>query len=239
MTTALHTITSGPPATAGDVVVLWVHGVDSDGSVWDDAAALVAADHTSVSVDLLGHGASPVSDDEGDYRRDAVLDDLDDVITGIRAGAPGARIVWVGHSLGGYLGLAHALTRTGADAVDALVLVSTGPGFRDPDAMTSWNDRVRANAPAYSVSETAATIAFHHDAMVMERLTELELPIALVIGDGDKAFLGANDYLERKLPHASRTTVEDARHFVMRSHPESVAGAVATVVAELEDDTGR
>ena len=123
-----------------------------------------------------------------------------------------------------------------AAAIDALVLVSTGPGFRDPQAMTAWNDRVRANAPNYTVSETAATIAFHHDSMVMERLTELELPMALVIGDGDKAFLGANDYLERKVPHASRTTVEDARHFVMRSHPESVAGAVATVVAELQGD---
>ena len=237
MTTELHTTINGPAAAAGDVVVLWVHGVDSDASVWDAAVELVAADHTCVSIDLPGHGGSPGSDDEADYHRDAVLADIDAVISGIKAGAPGARIVWVGHSLGGYLGLAHALTRSDAEAMDALVLVSTGPGFRDPEAMASWNERVRANAPKYSVSETAATIAFHHDSMVMERLTELELPMALVIGDGDKAFLGANDYLERKLPHASRTTVEDARHFVMRSHPESVAGAVATVVAELQGDT--
>jgi pimeloyl-ACP methyl ester carboxylesterase len=69
---------------------------------------------------------------------------------------------------------------------------------------------------------------------VMERLADLTMPLALVIGDGDRAFLGANDYLERKLPHAHRTTVEGARHFVMRSHPESVADAVATVIAELE-----
>ena len=60
-----------------------------------------------------------------------------------------------------------------------------------------------------------------------------------MIGDGDRAFLGANDYLERKLPHAHRTTVEGARHFVMRSHPESVADAVATVIAELGADTER
>ncbi|NDH84765.1 MAG: alpha/beta fold hydrolase, partial [Acidimicrobiia bacterium] len=151
----------------------------------------------------------------------------------IRAESPGAPIVWVGHSLGGYLGLAHALTRSGG-AADALVLVSTGPGFRDPDAMNSWNERVRANAPEYTVSEAAATIAFHHDSLVMDRLADLTVPLALVIGDGDRAFLGANDYLERKLPHAHRTTVEGARHFVMRSHPESVADAVATVIAKLE-----
>lgn len=236
MTTELHTVITGPPAAANDAVVLWVHGVDSDSEVWDPAIALVSADHPCVAADLPGHGKSPVSGDEADYHRDVVLSDIDAVIAAVRADAPGARIVWVGHSLGGYLGLAHALTRPADKAVDALVLVSTGPGFRDPDAMTSWNDRVRANAPTYAVSETAATIAFHHDSMVMERLTELELPVALVIGDGDKAFLGANDYLERKLPHATRTTVAEARHFVMRSHPESVAGAVATVVAELEGD---
>lgn len=237
MTTELHTIITGPPAADDDTVVLWVHGVDSDATVWDAAVGLVSADRMCVAIDLLGHGSSPVSDDEDDYRRDAVLADIDAVIAGVRAEAPGARIVWVGHSLGGYLGMAHALTRAGEEAVDGLVLVSTGPGFRDPDAMSSWNERVRANAPKYSVTETAATIAFHHDSMVMERLSELQLPITLVIGDGDKAFLGANDYLERKLPHATRTTVEDARHFVMRSHPDSVAAAVAIVAAELEGDT--
>ena len=47
---------------------------------------------------------------------------------------------------------------------------------------------MRANAPEYTVSEAAATIAFHHDSLVMERLTELTLPVALVIGDGDRAF---------------------------------------------------
>ncbi|MGZ0219345.1 MAG: hypothetical protein ACKVIY_10070, partial [Acidimicrobiales bacterium] len=39
--------------------------------------------------------------------------------------------------------------------------------------------------------------------------------------------------LEKKLPHAVRTTVEGARHFVMKSHPESVAVGVETVLTEL------
>ena len=41
----------------------------------------------------------------------------------LRAGAPGTPIIWVGHSLGGYLGLAHVLTRNGSDAIGGLVLV--------------------------------------------------------------------------------------------------------------------
>ena len=233
--TELNTVVSGPATAPGTITTLWVHGVDSDTHVWDAAVELVAVDHPCVAVDLPGHGASPSPDDPAAYERDPVLDDLDAVITGIRSADPDQRIVLVGHSLGGYLGLAHALTRNDEHGVDALVLVSTGPGFRDPDAMTSWNERVQANAPSYGVSEVAATIAFHVDSMVMDRMTELTLPIGLVIGDGDKGFLGANDYLERKLPHAVRNTVEGARHFVMRSHPESVAGAVGGVVEQLRE----
>ena len=238
MPTELHHVLTGPPASKSDVVVLWVHGVDSDSTVWTTAIDLVAADHPCVAIDLPGHGSTDSPTDEASYRRDTVLTDIDAVLDTLRADNPDVRFVWVGHSLGGYLGMAHALTRSDAAAVDALVLVSTGPGFRDPDAMRSWNERVRANAPDYTVSETAATIAFHHDSIVMERLAELSVPTALVVGDGDKAFLGANDYLERKLPHATRTTVEGARHFVMRSHPESVPTAENTVIAELDGERG-
>lgn len=232
--TDLHTRTNGPPIANDTITVLWVHGVDSDTHVWDAAIDLVATSHPCVNVDLPGHGESPEPVDAMAYERAGVLADLDAVIERVRSHDPHQRVVLVGHSLGGYLGLAHALTRDGETGIDALVLVSTGPGFRDPAAMQDWNERVRANAPKYRVSELAATIAFHVDSLVMDRITELAVPVALVIGDGDKGFLGANDYLERKLPHATRATVADARHFVMKSHPEAVAAAVATVVGELQ-----
>jgi len=231
--TELHVAHAGP-TDPGRPVVLWVHGLDSDGHCWDGPVELVSAATACARVDLPGHGESPAPDDEAAYVREAVLDDIDAVIADVRADNPERPIVWVGHSLGGYLGMAHALTRTDPeDAINGLVLVSTGPGFRDPDAMQSWNDRVSKNSSAYSVSDTAATIAFHSDSMVMDGLGELTLPISLVIGDGDKAFLGANDYLEKKLPHAVRITVEGARHFVMKSHPESVAAGVDAVLGEL------
>ncbi len=215
--------------------MLWVHGVDSDAHVWDPAVELVSDHHLCVGVDLPGHGESPEPDDAGAYERTAVLDDLDAVINEIRSEQPDRHVVLVGHSLGGYLGLAHVLTRNEDPArLDGLVLVATGPGFRDPDSMASWNERVSANATKYSVSELAATIAFHSDSLVMDGLGDLTVPVALVIGDGDKGFLGANDYLERKLPHARRITVEGGRHFVMRSHPEAVAEGVDHVLSELE-----
>ncbi|GJM36729.1 MAG: alpha/beta hydrolase [Acidimicrobiales bacterium] len=218
MSTHLNVVTSGTGPT-----VLFVHGLDSDADVWSPVIDLLQ-DHTCVAVDLPGHGESPVSDDPAAYEREALLTDLDDVIATLDS-----PVVLVGHSLGGYLGMAHAMSRPGAIA--AMVLVSTGPGFRDPKARDSWNERVRENAKDYGIPEIAAAVAFHVDAMVIDRMTELTMPLALVIGDGDKAYLGANDYMEKKLPHAERTTVEGARHYVMRSHPESVAAAVRSMTA--------
>lgn len=216
MPTELHiTDTGSGPA------VLFVHGLDGTSDVWSRAIALLD-DHRCVTVDLPGHGGSPVTAEPADYGREAVLRDLEEII-----GDLDVPVVLVGHSLGGYLGMAYALTRPGELA--GLVLVATGPGFRDPEARESWNTRVRENTADYAIPEIAASIAFHTDSMVIDRMTELSLPIALVIGDGDRAYLGANDYMEKKLPHAVRRTVDDARHYVMRSHPETVADAVRSL----------
>ncbi len=220
MTTDLHIQTTGSGPT-----VLFVHGLDSNADVWTPVIELLD-DHKCVAIDLPGHGDSPISDDPAAYEREALLNELDQVLAELDS-----PVVLVGHSLGGYLGMAHALTRPGALA--ALVLVSTGPGFRDPDARESWNARVRENTSDYAIPEIAAGVAFHIDSMVIDRMPELTLPLALVIGDGDRAYLGANDYMEKKLPHAQRTTVEGARHYVMRSHPDDVATAVRSMTTAV------
>ena len=187
-----------------------------------------------MAVDLLGHGASPVSTDEGDYRREPVLTDIDAVLDRIRAESPGAPSCGSATASAVTSGW-PTLTRSGGTA-DALVLVSTGPGFAT--RCHELLERTGAGQrPGVHGERGRRHDAFHHDSLVMDRLADLTVPLALVIGDGDRAFLGANDYLERKLPHAHRTTVENARHFVMRSHPDSVADAVATVIAELGADS--
>jgi pimeloyl-ACP methyl ester carboxylesterase len=74
MATDLHVQTAGEGPT-----VLFLHGLDSDSAVWSPVIELLA-DHTCITVDLPGHGQSPVSDDPTRYEREAILADLDDVI---------------------------------------------------------------------------------------------------------------------------------------------------------------
>jgi len=217
---SVHDRAGRAQAEGGDVV--FVHGLDDDHHLWDGVVEQVADRARWLGVDLPGHGRSDAPTDPDAYRRDAVLDALDAALAPLVD--PDTPTVLVGHSLGGYLGLAHTITRPGR--FDALVLVATGPGFRDPDARADWNGRVERNAPDYDISEAAARIAFHVDSIVIDRITEVTVPVELVVGSRDKGFLGANDYLERKLHDVRRTTVDDGGHKVMRSHPEVVAAAI-------------
>ena len=201
---------------------MFVHGLDDDGSCWDAVVDELESDHRCVTVDLPGHGDSPTPSDPEPYRRDAVLDSIDQVLEDL------GPAVLVGHSLGGYIGLAHVLSRPGV--LRGLVLVATGPGFRDEESRRRWNERVEANAATYRVDMIAATIALHEDSFVMDHLTDVTVPVALVVGSDDRGFAGANDYLERKLDSAERTTIEGGRHFVMRTHPDEVAAAVRRLV---------
>lgn len=240
--TELHrtTVGSGPP-------VVLLHGMGDDSSVWDETVAELAGDFACTAVDLPGHGRSPAPDDPAAYEREAVLNAIDEVLE--RTGPA----LLVGHSLGGYLALAHRITRSGGPAAagpddDAqrvagsrhrttgpaapgLVLVSAGPGFRDADSMAQWNDRVRASAPSLSMPAAAAAIGFHVDSMVIDRLEEVTVPVGLVVGREDRNFLGANDYMETRLADVRRTTVEGGRHRVMLTHPGEVAAMAREVAA--------
>ena len=226
MTTELHREVTG----TGPAVVL-VHGWGDDASIWAATAEELSVDCACTSIDLPGHGRSPAPTEASAYEREALLASIDAVLDGT------GPAVLVGHSLGGYLGLAHTITRPGS--LRGLVLVATGPGFRDEDARQAWNDRVHLSAPRLDIPLVAAIASLHTDSLVIDRLTEVSVPVGLLVGSQDRAFLGANDYMERKLPDVRRRTIDDGRHRLMRSHPAEVAAMVREVLSAAGMATGR
>ena len=208
---------SGPP-------VVFLHGLGMSASTWDPVAERLADRHTVLAVDLPGHGASPCPDDPDAFTRDAALADLDDVLTTVD-GVP----VIVGHSLGGYLALAHAATRP--DASRGIVVLNTGPGFRDSEKREGWNERSRRNAHRFGVPERVAALNLQEDSVVMDRVAEMTTPTLVLAGGDDRPeYAGAGQYLERKMPDARLVVLDGGGHSM---HEDTHADEIAEIIADF------
>jgi pimeloyl-ACP methyl ester carboxylesterase len=96
-------------------------------------AALVDHGARVILWDYRGHGKSEAPADDASYSPELVVEDLHRVL---EWGAPDEQIVVGGLSFGGMLSLHYYFAH--ADRVQALVLVDSGPGFKNPDAQAKW-----------------------------------------------------------------------------------------------------
>lgn len=208
--------------------IVFLHGIGSSAATWSDVAERLAPTHRVATFDLLGHGESPVLDDPAEYTRDRALDDVDAILDHL-----GEPAVLVGHSLGGYLALAHAATRPGV--ARGIVVLNTGPGFRDPEKREGWNERSRRNAHRFGVPEQAAELNLQEDSVVMDRLAEMATPTLVLAGTADRPeYTGAGQYMERKMPNARFVAVDGGEHDMHEaSHAEEVAAILTDFVASL------
>lgn len=223
--TRLHTVWrgDGPP-------IVFIHGMGTSAATWERCMDLLADRFTVVAVDLLGHGDSPVPDDPDEYTRDRALADIDDVLDDVLAHT-GEAAVLVGHSLGGYLALAHAATRPGV--ARAIVALNTGPGFRDPDRRAAWNDMSRRNAHRFGVPEQVTTMNLQEDSVVMDRLADITTPTLVLAGGDDRPeYTASGQYLERKMPDAQLVVVDGGGHSM---HEDTHADEVARLIADFVD----
>ncbi len=220
----LHVVRSGQ----GSPLLVFLHGMGSSSATWTRCMELLQGRHQVLAIDLLGHGASPVPDDPELYTRDGALADIDELLAEVAEPA-----VLVGHSLGGYLALAHAATRPGA--VRGIVVLNTGPGFRDPEKREAWNERSRRNAHRFGVPERAANLNLQADSVVMDRLAEMATPTLVLAGDADRPeYTASGQYLERKMPNARLQVIAGGEHMMHEdSHATEVADAIEQFVRDL------
>jgi pimeloyl-ACP methyl ester carboxylesterase len=205
---------------------VFIHGMGMSSATWTACMGMLSDRYTVVAIDLLGHGASPVPEDPAEYTRDRALDDLDDVLADLDEPA-----VLVGHSLGGYLALAHAATRPGVDR--GVIVLNTGPGYRDPVKREEWNERSRRNAHRFGVPERVTTLNLQEDSVVMDRLAEITTPTLVLAGSADRPeYTGAGEYLERKMPDARLVIVEGGGHSM---HEDTHAAQVAALIAGFSE----
>lgn len=202
--------------------MLFVHGWLNDTTVWTGVVDELSSSFRCLSLDLRGHGQSEAAG-PGNYGRALVLEDLRRTLDD--AGVDQA--ILVGHSLGGYLALALAIEDP--DRVVGLGLVAAGPGFRNPDSREQWNDSVRQTAADRDIPEGMEAISMHVDAMVMDRLGEIEAPTCVVVGERDRRFITSADVFDKYLNVQQRVIVPEMGHMVHVKAPGAVAEALRSV----------
>ena len=65
-------------------------------------------------------------------------------------------------------------------------MLSTGPGFRNPESMEKYNRGVATLAAAAGLADNVAHVALHHDSMVIDRLAEITCPTLMICGAQDR-----------------------------------------------------
>ena len=144
--------------------------------------------------------------------------------------------VLVGHSLGGFTSLRFYFRHP--ERVRALVLVGSGPGFRDPQAREKWNGMAERFAvrlesdglgilqkaslevseakhrSAQSLALAARHMLAQHDSRVIDAIGEIDVPTLVMIGSEDKPFIGSSQYMAKKIPGARLVAIEGGGHAV-------------------------
>jgi len=231
--------------------VLFTHGYQASGGMWEPQRAALESRYRVISWDLRGHGSSGAPDDPEQYSHELLVEDM----RGLLESLGESSAVLVGHSLGGFASLRFYLDHP--DMVRALVLFGSGPGYRDPEARGKWNEMAnrfadsvearglgileRAGREVSSAKHTSATGLAHagrkmlaqFDSRVMDAIADISVPTLVIVGSEDKPFLGSSEYMAKKIPGAKLVKVEGAGHAANMEKPEEFNAALLQFLDSL------
>jgi pimeloyl-ACP methyl ester carboxylesterase len=232
--------------------VLFVHGTGCNADVWGPQMAAIADSHTSVAIDLPGHGRSPGRGFRG-------IADYGHFVVELATALGWDRFVLVGHSMGGAIALLTALHH--GERLEGLVLVDTGARLRVNPALLAdaraaaeagrapATDRSWAFAPAtaQSVVDAVQALSGGTDPSVtygdwiaddtfdvMSRLGDVAVPTLAVCGREDRLTpVKYHQFLAARIPGCRLTVIDGAGHWVFWEQPEAFADAVRAFLDAL------
>jgi pimeloyl-ACP methyl ester carboxylesterase len=209
----------------------------------------LSVDRPVIVWDQRGHGRSDAPDEMACYSEEISVADMTAILDAAGAG----RAVVGGMSLGGYLSLAFHLAHP--QRVAALVLVDTGPGYRNDEARDKWNAWVERRAQqlergersddfsaevAQAVHEhpeglprAARGVMAQKDARVITSLDSIAVPTLVIVGAQDTDFLAGADYMHRKIPNSRKVVIDNAGHAANMDQPEIFNAAVHELLDQL------
>lgn len=106
--------------------LLLLHGFTGSAAEWQELSASLAAEHTLLMPDLIGHGRSAAPSDPARYAMEHVVADLLQLLDHLGL----AQVDLLGYSMGGRVALQLAMAAP--SRVRHLILESASPGLNDP-----------------------------------------------------------------------------------------------------------
>jgi pimeloyl-ACP methyl ester carboxylesterase len=234
---------------SGHPPLLLTHGYGATSAMFRQNLAAASARNRVVTWDIRGHGGSESPEDPESYSADAALADMAALLAELGV----ARAVLGGHSLGGYLSLGFALRHP--DQVAGLVLIGTGPGFRNDAARDDWNRRAHKTAARLEerglaalgsgselhgqhgdvggLARAARHTLTQRDSSVIDGLAGIQAPALVIVGAEDAPFQAAADYMAAKLPHARKIVIPAAGHAPNVDQPEQFNAELRAFLDEV------
>jgi pimeloyl-ACP methyl ester carboxylesterase len=224
--------------------LLLTHGYSSTSTMWNGQIDALSKHHKLVLWDMRGHGQSDYPEDPAAYSEALTISDMAALLDEV--GATSAIVG--GLSLGGYMSL--AFYRSHPERVRALLIIDTGPGFKNEDARDAWNKRAHdtgdrfereglavlqslsrerssvSHRDASGLARAARGMLTQRDASVMESLPAIKVPALVIVGADDTPFLAASDYMAAKIPGAKKVIIPAAGHAVNIDQPQAFVEAV-------------
>jgi pimeloyl-ACP methyl ester carboxylesterase len=234
---------------AGPAVLL-THGYSATSEMWAGQVEALTRDHTLVLWDMRGHGRSDYPADPGDYGEAQTVADMAALLDAVDA----RDAVIGGLSLGGYMSLAFHLAHPGRTR--GLLIVDTGPGYKNDAAREAWNRNAMATADRYErdglgglarggvemrasrhrdatgLALAARGMLTQKDARVISSLPSIAVPALVVVGAEDTPFLAASDYMAGRIPGAKKVVIADAGHAANIDQPAAFNAAIVSFLAE-------
>lgn len=223
--------------------LLFVHGAGGSSHVWRNQIQAPLPETLRVAVDLPGHAHS-----QG--RGAGHIETYRDFILDFVQAAGWERLILAGHSMGGAVAQAFALTHP--HLLEGIVLVGTGArlrvasevfeavrkgeGFADAAYAPNTDRKLVQEAekefgltdPEVRYQDFLACDRFD----VMDRVDEIEVPALVICGQEDRLTpVKYSLYLADSLPQASLQIIPEAGHMVMWEQPRAVNAAITSFLA--------
>lgn len=233
----------GPP-------LLLSHGYSATGAMWAGQVEPFSKHYRLITWDMRGHGRSDYPEDPTAYSEAATVADMAALLDHVGA----EQAIVGGLSLGGYMSLAFHLAHP--ERVRALLIIDTGPGYRNDEAREGWNRNALRTAERYEteglarlasgspemrasshrdargLALAARGMLAQRDARVINSLPTIIAPSLVIVGADDDPFLAASDYMASKIPGAKKVVIAGAGHAANIDQPETFNAAVLTFLAE-------